>query len=87
MGQGKISKKQLEIAMNLDPHNQKYSTTYVKLKEKIEYNNRQFNSGSYGNNNTAENRQMGGTDSNACVDYCLTMCCMNLLCNMCCSCR
>ncbi len=82
------SKKQLEIALNLEPHNQKYSNAYVKLKEKIEYNDRQFNSNAYGpNHQSADNRQMGGTDTNGCVDYCLTMCCMNMLCNMCCSCR
>ncbi len=82
------SKKQLEIALNIEPHNEKYSTAYVRLKEKIEYNDRQFNNNAYGANyQTADNRQMGGTDTNGCVDYCLTMCCMNLLCNMCCSCR
>ncbi len=82
------SKKQLEIALSLEPHNAKYSNAYVKLKEKIEYNDRQFNNGSYGANyQSTDNRQMGGTDTNGCVDYCLTMCCMNMLCNMCCSCR
>ncbi len=82
------SKKQLEIALNLEPHNQKYSNAYVKLKEKIEYNDRQFTNNSYGANyQSADNRQMGGTDTNGCVDYCLTMCCMNMMCNMCCNCR
>ncbi len=82
------SKKQLEIALNLEPHNQKYSNAYVKLKEKIEYNNKQFTNNSYGGNNQYnENRQMGETDTNGCVDYCLTMCCMNMMCNMCCNCR
>ena len=82
------SKKQLEIALNLDPHNQKYSNAYVKLKEKIEYNDKQFNNNAYGANyQTQDNRQMGGTDTNGCVDYCLTMCCMNMMCNMCCNCR
>ena len=82
------SKKQLEIALNLEPHNQKYSTAYVRLKEKIEYNDRQFNNNAYGTNyQSADNRQMGGTDTNGCVDYCLTMCCMNMMCNMCCNCR
>lgn len=82
------SKKQLEIALNLEPHNEKYSTAYVRLKEKIEYNDRQFNNNAYGANyQSADNRQMGGTDTNGCVDYCLTMCCMNMLCNMCCNCR
>ena len=81
------SKKQLEIALNLEPHNQKYSNAYVKLKEKIEYNDKQFSGNAYGAYQSTDNRQMGGTDSNGCVDYCLTMCCMNMLCNMCCNCR
>lgn len=82
------SKKQLEIAINMEPENQKYSIAYSRLNEKIEFNNRQFQQSQYGyGGNSQENRQMGGTDSNFCVDYCLTMCCMNLMCNMCCNCR
>lgn len=84
------SKKQLEIALNMEPHNSKYAENYARLKEKMEYNNRQFNGGYYGNQQyqgQADNRQMGGTDSNGCVDYCMTMCCMNMLLNMCCNCR
>ena len=30
------SKKQLEIAINMEPHNNKYSEAYSKLKQKIE---------------------------------------------------
>ena len=79
------SKKQLEIALNMEPHNPKYSEDYAKLKNKMEYNNRQFNNGYYGANAYQQDtHQMGGTDSNGCVDWCLTMCFMNLLCNMCC---
>ena len=84
------SKKQLEIALNMEPHNAKYAENYARLKDKMEYNNRQFNGGYYGNQQyqgQADNRQMGGTDSNGCVDYCMTMCCMNMLLNMCCNCR
>ena len=84
------SKKQLEIALNMEPHNPKYAENYTRLKEKMEFNNRQFNGGYYGNQQyqgQADNRQMGGTDSNGCVDYCMTMCCMNMMLNMCCNCR
>ncbi len=84
------SKKQLEIALNMEPHNSKYAENYARLKDKMEYNNKQFNGGYYGNQQSqgqADNRQMGGTDSNGCVDYCLTMCCMNMALNMCCNCR
>ncbi len=83
------SKKQLEIALNIEPHNGKYGEAYTRLKNKMEYNNRQYNNGYYGaqNQDQASSQQMGGTDSNGCVDYCLTMCCMNMMCNMCLNCR
>jgi DnaJ-class molecular chaperone len=78
------SKKQLEIAMNMDPHNEKYSNSYTKLKLKIEYNDKQFHSTgtNYGSGVDAS-PQMGGTD-NSCFNYCMSLCCMNLMCNMCC---
>ncbi len=82
------SKKQLEIAMNMDPHNEKYSSSYTKLKQKIEYNSKQFNGGANYNNQGAgqpnDYRQMGGSDSNNCLTFCATWCCMDMLCSICC---
>ncbi len=80
------SKKQLEIAMNMEPYNAKYSEAYTKLKQKMAFNDRQYQSGN-ANYNTANpnevpSRQMGGT--NDCLNFCTTWCCMNLLCNICC---
>ena len=43
------SKKQLEIALQLEPENEKYKTTYAKLKEKIEYDRRQSEAQTGGN--------------------------------------
>ncbi len=79
------SKKQLEIAMNMEPHNTKYSDSYAKLKQKIEYNDRQFQSGNaqYGAGYQGQPRQMGGTD-NSCLTFCATWCCMDMLCSCCC---
>ena len=77
------SKKQLEIAVNMDPHNSKYSDAYVKLKQKIEYNDAQFRSGNMGGQPQEEPKQMG-MDTNGCMSTCATWCCMNLMCNMCC---
>ena len=77
------SKKQLEIAMSKEPFNDKYTNAYTKLKEKIEYNDKQF----YQNQQAQQNyqqRQMGGTD-NSCLTFCATWCCMDMLCN--CLCR
>lgn len=77
------SKKQLEIALSMEPHNAKYGDAYTKLKQKMNYNESQFRSG---NVNGAENteRQMGGNAANDCLSFCATWCCMNMLCNMCC---
>lgn len=81
-------KKQLEIAISMEPHNQKYLNDYAKLKQTIAYNDKQFNGGAYNQNQQQQtSRQMGGTDSNGCADFCVTWCCMNALLNMCCSCR
>ncbi len=80
------SKKQLEISLNLDPHNQKYSDAYMKLKQKIAFNESQFKSGNtaQGGAYADDNRQMGGSGANDCLSFCATWCCMNMLCNMCC---
>ena len=82
------SKKQLEIALNMEPHNNKYINAYTKLKQVIDYNDKQFNNRTYNNEQQAsQNRQMGGTDTNGCADFCITWCCMNAMINMCCNCR
>ena len=79
------SKKQLEIAMEMEPNNQKYSTAYQKLKTKLENNEKSFNSnsGSYGQDGNPEtNRQRGS--SNDCMRFCATWCCIDMMCSLCC---
>lgn len=83
------SKKQLEIALSIEPHNAKYSEDYAKLKQKMEYNERQFKSGNMHDNgafadDVDSNRQMGGSGLDSCMSFCATWCCVNTLCNMCC---
>ncbi len=82
------SRKQLEIALNMDPHNAKYADAYTKLKQKMAYNDRQFYSGNantqYDNSQTNNNQQMGASDSNNCLTFCATWCCMDMLCSLCC---
>lgn len=79
------SKKQLEIALNVEPHNEKYSDAYEKLKKKIAFGENQFRSGNAGGERVdQENRQMGESGMNDCMSFCATWCCMNLMCNMCC---
>ncbi len=80
------SKKQLEISMNMEPSNAKYSEAYRKLKEKIEFTEKQFKSGNAdfsGEQTRDSETQMGG----GFVDFCTTLCCMNLCLNCCCNCR
>ena len=88
------SKKQLEIAKNLDPTNEKYKKAYDRMMEKIksdektksDYSSRSglgaYEEDSYSGGRGE--RQMGG-------DGCMESCCQILACNMClnllCNCR
>ena len=86
------SKKQLEIAISIEPNNQKYANDYAKLKQKIEYTESQFRSGNSQNfnnqNGATQNRQMGNSDANNCATFCATWCCIDMmtdcLCSICC---
>ncbi len=75
------SKKQLEIALSMDSDNPKYSQAYQKLKQKMAYTEHYFNDRQ--ENVNQQNRQMGGS-SNDCMTFCLTWCCMDMMCSMCC---
>lgn len=80
------SKKQLEIAMNMDPTNSKYSNAYTKLKEKMEFTEKQFKSGNtdFGKDQQAGEKQMGGDACGSMMNFCTTLCCMDMLCSCCC---
>lgn len=83
------SKKQLEIAMNMEPTNKKYSEAYTKLKEKIEFTEKQFKSGNtdFGGNTAGQpagEKQMGGDACGSMMNFCTTLCCMDMLCSCCC---
>lgn len=83
------SKKQLEIAIQLEPDNQKYKDTYKKLNEKINYDSQ--NSANAGQSvyqgqtvNSADSDQMGGNFCASCIECCYINMCINCLCNSCC---
>lgn len=83
------SKKQLEIAMQMDPDNRKYREAYGKMSAKNDYQHQstqQQPQNPY-SHQPMDNGQMGG---NACTD-CMTCCyanlCINCLFNLCCGCR
>ena len=85
------SKKQLEIAIQLDPENAKYKEAYRKLNDKLDreandsgaQNNRNANESVYNGqtmNGDMNDGQMGGNLCATCVECaCLNMC-INLLC-------
>ena len=91
------SKKQLEIAMQMDPSNEKYRTSYNKLKEKIEYDKKKAETpqggaqeaqGNAGAQPDYENQQMGGGGlCELCATCCACNMCLNCFMNACCGCR
>lgn len=88
------SKKQLEIAMQMDGSNEKYKNAYRKLNDKMNYEQR-----SGGVNNTynqpeqqpnpedVPQEQMGGNWCSECLSCCYTYMCVNCLFNICCGCH
>lgn len=79
------SKKQLEIAMQMDPDNAKYKNSYNKLEEKMRNEaNKTFtsHSGAENGNPYNEPRQMGGS---GCCQWCCEMAICNMMLNCCCN--
>lgn len=88
------SKKQLEIAIQLEPDNEKYKETYRKLNDKLNYNAQrganpsagQYQSQYEGQNMSTppDQEQMGGGFCAECINSLCTCLCLNALCNSCC---
>ena len=87
------SKKQLEIAMEMDPSNVKYRNAYGKLNAKNEYEQqsaRQQTQNPYANPNGMpmdDGEQMGGNACSNCISCCYTYLCVDCLFSLCCGCR
>ena len=83
------SKKQLEIAIQMDGTNSKYRDSYEKLKARADY--RQQTGGAPNTNPdpraSAGGDQMGGSWCANCASMCYTFLCVNCLFNLCCNCR
>ncbi len=85
------SKKQLEIALQLDPANEKYKESLRKMTEKMrtestgEGAKRQQNQSAYTaqNMDEAPSDQMGGQMCASCLEWCYCTMCINCLCNGC----
>lgn len=83
------SKKQLEIAIQLDPENEKYKETYKKLNANINENTQKgqdANGSVYEGQtiNSSPDEQMGGNFCANCIQCCFINMCVNCLCNSCC---
>lgn len=82
------SKKQLEIAMQMDPDNQKYRAAYGKMNAKNNYEQQQAHTqqNPY-SNNMPNDDQMGGNACSNCISCCYTYLCVDCLFSLCCGCR
>ena len=80
------SKKQLEIAMQLDGANPKYREAYEKLKARAEYKGQTGGAPNTNPDPASGSEQMGGSWCANCASICYTYLCVNCLFNMCCSC-
>ncbi len=80
------SKKQLEIAMQLDPDNKKYRVAYGKLSQKDEYERQSAGQTRMPEENY-DGEQMGGNACSNCLSCCYTYLCVDCLFSLCCGCR
>lgn len=86
------SKKQLEIAIEMDPDNQKYRGAYGKMnmraqQQQQQYQQQQTQNPYSRNQGYEEPDQMGGSACGECIRCCYTYLCIDCLFSMCCNCR
>lgn len=87
------SKKQLEIAMQMDPDNVKYRNAYGKMNAKNDYQQQQAhqqqqqNPYARGGMPMDDDPMMGGNACSNCASCCYTYLCVNCLFNLCCGCH
>ncbi len=81
------SKKQLEIAIQMDATNTKYRDAYDKLKARADYQQQTGGAPNTNPNVNTGDEQMGGNWCANCVSFCYTWMCVNCLFNLCCNCR
>ena len=79
------SKKQLEIAISMDPEEKKYQEELENLNKYLNSDNKQFKNSEYnqGGQTEQEQPQMGG---NACLNSCCECLICNSILNCCCNC-
>ena len=85
------SKKQLEIAMQLEPDNEKYKDAYRKLNERLKSTSQQAQNPTGGQQGVYQGQtmqspsdeQMGGNFCSWCIQCCALNMCLNMLCSCC----
>lgn len=80
------SKKQLEIAIQMDGANSKYRDAYDKLKAQTDYASQTGGAPNI-NPNPMPESEMGGSWCSSCANMCYTTLCVNCLFYLCCGCR
>ncbi len=83
------SKKQLEIAMEMEPENEKYRAAYGKMNARAQQQyeqNQQQTQNPYARGGYDSQPQMGGNACSECISCCYTYLCVNCLFNLCCGC-
>ncbi len=81
------SKKQLEIAMQMDGGNAKYRDAYEKLRARAEYTQQTGGAPNTNPDPASGGEQMGGNWCANCASFCYTFLCVNCLFNLCCNCH
>lgn len=81
------SKKQLEIAMQMEPGNQKYRQAYEKLNARADYRQQTGGAPNTNPDPVSDGEQMGGGWCANCATLCYTYLCVNCLFNLCCNCH
>ena len=81
------SKKQLEIAMQMEPENTKYRGAYEKLSGRANYTEQTGGAQNINPNPASGDDQMGGNWCANCASMCYTFLCVNCLFNLCCNCH
>ena len=81
------SKKQLEIAIQMDGANAKYRDAYEKLKARTEYKQQTGGAVHTDPDPAPAEDQMGGNWCANCARFCYTYPCVHCLVNLCCGCR
>ncbi len=81
------SKKQLEIAMKIDPANEKYREAYQKVNARADYQSQNGGATNTNPNMQPVDNQMGNSTCSNCISCCYAYLCVDCLFSMCFGCR